>query len=133
MATATTVSVERLADYFVNYLFDRYQGTRHVRRVATWIGFLLKAIERAAAGSLRASRTRQITFHYKGRRFKARYRHRVGNGLPRGGIQIVEVFPRRGAPEGSVAVSVTSLSQAEDVYRKLEALLDTFIGTPPQT
>ena len=35
-------AVERLADYFVNYLFDEFQGTRHVRRVATWIGFLRK-------------------------------------------------------------------------------------------
>jgi hypothetical protein len=35
--------VELLADHFVNYIFDTYQGTRHVRRVATWIGFLLKA------------------------------------------------------------------------------------------
>src|SRR5262249_39402797 len=37
MAEATAASVERLANYFVNYLFDRYQGSRHVRRVATWI------------------------------------------------------------------------------------------------
>ncbi len=28
---------ERLADYFVNYLFASYQGARHVRRVASWV------------------------------------------------------------------------------------------------
>ena len=29
---------ERLANGFVSYLFDEYQGTKHVHRVATWIG-----------------------------------------------------------------------------------------------
>lgn len=29
------VSAERLSDHFVSYLFDQYQGARHVRRVAS--------------------------------------------------------------------------------------------------
>ncbi len=45
MASRTQASAERLADHFVSYLFDEFQGSRHVRRVATWIGFLLKAVE----------------------------------------------------------------------------------------
>jgi hypothetical protein len=27
MANSTSISAERLADHFVNYLFDTYQGT----------------------------------------------------------------------------------------------------------
>jgi len=122
---STGTTVERVADYFVGYLFDRYQGTRHVRRVATWLGFLLKAIERVAADSLSRNRSRQLTFEYRDRRFKARYDHHAG---PRGGIEIVEVLPGRGAPEGEVAVTITSLTEAEDVYHTLESRLDTFIG-----
>ena len=34
-------SVERVADHFVNYLFDTYRGSRHVRHVASWVGFLV--------------------------------------------------------------------------------------------
>src|SRR5438105_4349560 len=118
MSTTSAARVQQLADYFVGYLFDRYQGTRHVRRVATWIGFLLMTIERVAGGTLGRSRTRQIAFEYRGHRFKAKYAHDAG---PRGGIQIVEVLPGRGAPEGRVAMSITSLSDAEEAYNSLEA------------
>src|ERR1041385_4370553 len=103
-------SIERLADHFVNYLFDTYRGSRHVRRVATWIGFLLKAIENVADGPIRPNRERQIAFSYRGRKFKTRYNHKVG---ARGGIEIVEVLPGRGAPTGGVVIQVTNLSEAE--------------------
>ena len=35
---------ERLADYFINYLFDVYHGTRHVHRVASWVGLIVLAV-----------------------------------------------------------------------------------------
>src|SRR5262245_30435608 len=113
---ATRGRTERLADYFVAYLFDNYRGTRHVRRVATWIGFLLKAIERLPGASFSRSRKRQLTFSYRGRRLKVRYEHSVGS---RGGIQFVEVLPGRGAPEGAVALNVKNLADAENTYRDL--------------
>jgi hypothetical protein len=125
MTLATRGSTERLADHFVNYLFDHYHGSRHVRRVSTWIGFILKAIENAAGNSLQISRTRQITFDYQGHHFKARFNHSAGT---RGGIEIVEVLPGRGAPEGRTALTVTSLTEAEDAYNSLEAQLDQFIN-----
>ena len=124
MTTATVDPIEGVADRFVTYLFDNYQGTRHVRRVATWIGFLLKGIDRVAGRTLERSRTRQVTFQYRGHRFKARYNHKASR---RGGIDIVEVLPGRGAPEGEVAVSVTSLDEAEAVYHSLKDRLDAFI------
>jgi hypothetical protein len=125
MAVTSVCTTERLANYFVSYLFDTYRGSRHIRRVATWIGFLLKAIERVAGGSLRLSKTRQILFDYRGIRYKACFRHDAG---ARGGIMIVEVLPGRGAPEGDIAMSVTSLEEAEEAYLTLEERLDQFIA-----
>ena len=115
---------ERFADQFVAYLFDEYKGARHVCRVASWIGFIITAIERIAGPTLAHNRTRQVTFEYRGHRFKARYHHESG---PRGGIQIVEVLPGRGAPEGRVAVEITSLSEAELAYTTLARQLNEFI------
>ena len=67
--------MDRVANHFVNYLFDECQGSRHVRRVASWVGLILKGIERSGAENLTFHRTRQLTFDYKGQRFKARYNH----------------------------------------------------------
>jgi hypothetical protein len=117
-------SSEQLADYFVSYLFTKYQGTRHVRRIASWIGFIIKGVEKLPGSSLGRSRSRQIVFEYRDRTFKVRYNHGTGS---RGGIQIVEVLPGRGAPEGQVASSITNLAEAEDVYHSLRRILDAFI------
>jgi hypothetical protein len=117
-------STESLANHLVNYLFDEYQGSLHVRRVATWIGFVLKGIERIAGGTLARNRTRQISFEYRNRRFKARYSHQVGG---RGGLEIVEVLPGRGAPEGEVVVRIANLDEAEAIYDALGQRLDEFV------
>jgi len=107
-------SMDRIADHFVNYLFDQYRGSRHVRRVAAWIGFILKAIERSDA-TVRINRERQLTFTYSGHRYKVRYRHNI---RPRGGIEVVEMLPGRGSPDGRVVLLIASLQDAEDVYRE---------------
>jgi len=125
MATAPT-PIDRYADHFVNYLFDEYNGSRHVRRVATWLGFLLAAVDRVANGTIALSRTRQLTFEYRGHRFKAKYNHDAGY---RGGIEIIEVLPGRGAPEGGTPLTVASLAEAEDAYRTLESQLDSYIDS----
>jgi hypothetical protein len=128
MSTAAT-SIDRIADHFVNYLFDEYQGSRHVRRVATWIGFLLKAIEHTAdSGSIQQNRTRQLTFEYRNHRFKARYDHHAS---ARGGIEIVEVLPGQGAPDGGFVTRVTNLGEAEAAYQSLQQVLDGFIDGAP--
>jgi len=74
--------------------------------------------------------SRQRSFDYRDRRFKARYNHKAGAHV---GIEIVEVLPGRGAPEGDVAVSIVSLSDAEDVYTSLRRRLDQFIKYTPAT
>lgn len=116
-------SIDRLANGFVDYLFDEYQGTNHVRRVATWIGFLLTAIDNAAE-DLRLGRERQVKFEYRDHRFKARYNHQIGS---RGGIEIVEVLKEPGEPDGGVIVEIADLHAAEAVYQTLPAILDEFV------
>jgi hypothetical protein len=105
---------DRLADHFVNYLFDTYKGSRHVRRVASWVGLIVKGIEKLN-GNLYIPRDRQLRFDYKGRTFKAKFNHRAG-GSQRGGIEIVEILPGRGSPEGKAVRSITNLDEAAAFY-----------------
>jgi hypothetical protein len=121
---------EMLADYFVRYLFEEYQGTRHVRRIASWIGFIIKGIEQVVGANFARRRARQIAFDYHGRRFKVRYAHRIG-ASGRGGVQIVEVLPGRGEPEGGIVVSISSLADAERVYRDLRQELNAYLTAHP--
>jgi len=118
-------SAEQLANHFISYLFEKYKGARHVRRVASWIGFIIIAIGRIAGRTLQRNRQRQITFKYKGRRFKAKYNHMTGS---RGGIDIIEVLKGRGAPEGTLVMKVKNLSEAEACYLTLKDHLDSFIA-----
>lgn len=121
-------SPERLADHFVSYLFGEYSGSRHVRRVASWVGFVLKAIDAVADSTARQNRKRQVIFDYRGRHFKVRYNHKVGS---RGGIEIVEFAKRRGSPDCGVVVEIGTLDGAEQVYRNLRTLLDEHLDVEP--
>lgn len=126
----TASNSEALAGYFVRYLFEEYHGTRHVRRIASWVGFIIKGIERVVGSNFEQRRSRQIAFDYHGRQFKVRYIHR-SKGCPRGGVQIVEVLPGRGAPEGKVVVEIGSLADAEQVYQNLGQQLTAFLAAHP--
>ena len=114
---------ERMADYFVNYLFDKYSGSHHVRRVASWVGLIVLAIDKI--GEERGIRnTRQIGFTFQGRTFKVKYDHSIGG---RGGIQIIEVLPGRGSPEGEIVIEIKSLSEAEKFYNDAEEMIREFL------
>ncbi|MEX2220118.1 MAG: hypothetical protein WD749_15315 [Phycisphaerales bacterium] len=113
-------AADRLADHFVNYLFDDYQGSRHVRRIASWMGFVLCGIRRVPGVIWKVGRKRQLVFQVGARRFKAKYDHQVGT---RGGIRIVEVLPLQGQPEGVTVTTITSLREAERFYRGARRLL----------
>jgi hypothetical protein len=79
---------------------------------------MFAALHRGSASSSKASsesferhHSRRIRFDYHGRQFKVPDVHRT-KASPRGGIQIVEVLPGRGAPEGNVVVEISSLADA---------------------
>jgi hypothetical protein len=117
-------SSERLADHFVSYLFDQYTGSFHVRRVASWVGFVVKAVEKVSNCSLRLEQKRQIMFDFAGYKFKVKYNHKTGS---RGGLDIVEVLPGRGAPEGVALMHITNLADAEDCYLTLRTRLESLV------
>lgn len=118
MAKLQQAPAERIATHFVDYLFDSYRGSRHVRRVAAWVGLLVVAIERLSRSQWRVPRQRQLVFGYRGSTFKAKYSHGAGS---RGGIDIVEILPGRGSPEGRIVRSIRSLVDAEQFYRDCAA------------
>lgn len=126
MSPFTQAPAELLADHFVNYLFQNYQGSRHVRRVASWVGLVVLGIQRAAGNDWKVPRNRQLQFGFQGRSFKAKYNHKTG---PRGGIEIVEVLEGRGSPEGNAVVSIANLHEAEDFYNRSPLILQEFVFT----
>jgi hypothetical protein len=114
MPQLKNASPERLADHFVNYLFASYSDILHVRRVASWVGLIVLGIEKLT-GSHYVPRTRQLRFDHKGKSYKATFNHNAG-GSRRGGIDIVEVLPGKGSPEGKTVHSITNLQEAADFY-----------------
>jgi hypothetical protein len=105
-------SAERMADAFINYLYDNYKGNRHVRRVAAWFGFLVFGIEQIKE-TWWLPRSRQLFFESKGRRYKVKYNHTI---KPRGGIEIVEVAAEKGSPEIRTVLSISSMNDAARFY-----------------
>jgi hypothetical protein len=106
---------DNLAQYFIQYLCERYPGARHVRRCASWLGFILKGIERAGADYW-LTNTRQIEFRGGTLRYPCRYRVRYvhkGVTLPRGGVEIVEMNGRK---LGAFIASIGNLAEAEEFY-----------------
>lgn len=109
-------SAERMAEVYLDYLFRKKADSRHVRRVASWLGLLVLGIEKIK-DQWWVSHTRQLCFEADGRRFKARFNH---NPRPGGGIEFVEVEATRGQPEkvGGATKMIRTLSDAEKFYKK---------------
>ena len=106
-------SPERIADQFINYLFDEYGGdTLHVRRVASWLGLIALGVDRVKDQWSR-SHSRQLVFEAGSKRYKVKYDHAI---KPRGGIAIVEIAKAQGSPEIGVVRSISSLQEAADFY-----------------
>src|SRR5882724_8624199 len=112
----TQPTTEMLLNYFMSYLFTKFRGSRHVRRVAPWLGFIAKAIEDSPKSKMWQRYTRQLMFYYRGHWFKVRYDHQAG---PRGGIQILEYRNNSRA-----IVTIESLNDAAKVYHNLQDQLD---------
>jgi hypothetical protein len=113
MPAQFVLSAENLTSYFTRYVFAHYADRRHVRRVLPWLGFVVMAILRLNDGRVRFNRERQLLFDSKGRTYKARFSHTIGS---RGGIELLEVLPGRGMPDGKTLAQVTCLKDAERLY-----------------
>lgn len=121
------IKAELLANEFITYIFEKYGHARHVRRVASWIGFIIKGISKLPGVSFWRGYSRQLWCIYRGRWFKVRFNH-AGK---RGGIDILAVLPQQGAPDGKLAMRIRSLADAERAYRSLPQRLDSFIKNNP--
>jgi uncharacterized protein with von Willebrand factor type A (vWA) domain len=106
-------SADRMAEVYLAYLFGKKADSRHVRRVASWLGLLILGVEKIK-DRWWVSHTRQLCFEFDGRRFKARYNHRL---KPRGGIEIVEVETKPGQADISVARAISNLKDAAKFFR----------------
>lgn len=99
-------SVERVANYLVGYIAQRYGDSQHVRRVASWLGFLLLGIDRLAPGAWWRAHTRQVRFEHEGHTYKVRYVHAPPS---RGRIQVVRLPTQ-------VVLELRSLLDAQRFY-----------------
>src|SRR5579862_1225619 len=124
MSKLDGVSADRIAEYFVKYLFKDFRGTSHVRRVAAWVGLIVLGIQRGAGHDWYISHRRQLWFSYAARTFKVKYNHRVE---PQGGIEIVEVLPEQGSPEGDSVTTVKDLAEAERFYNEAPVIFREFV------
>jgi hypothetical protein len=116
------VSSDRLAEHFVNYLYDSYKGSRHVRRVASWIGFIIKGIESLGVSKQWwIPRNRQLRFDYHGASYVVKYDHTIGGHG--GGLTILEVLPGRGSPLGKLIHSIKNLTDAEHFYKNAKTVV----------
>ena len=103
---------EAVADYLVDYLFAEYPDSRHVRRVASWVGLIALGINKLT-GILFVPRAHQLPFDYHGRSFKVEYNHKAG---PFGGIDIVEIVAGKRSPEEQTVYSIRNLADAAAFY-----------------
>ena len=106
-------SAERMAEISLAKLFHNRADSPHLRRVASWLGLLILGIEKIK-DIWWVSHTKQLCFEFDGRRFKARYNHRL---KPHGGIEIVEVEAKSGKPDIGVAKAISNLKDAAKFFR----------------
>lgn len=108
-------SPEKVMETFVAYICANKADSRHVRRVAAWLGFVVYGVDRMA-DKWGFHRTRQFWFESGGVTYKVRFRH--GSGMKksclRGGLQIVRVD---GVADGPVVLEIRNAAEAEDFYR----------------
>jgi hypothetical protein len=101
MPQLVNATSERIADHFVDYLFEQYSDSLHVRRVASWAGLIVLGIEKVASARY-VPRARQLRFDYNHQTYKTTFNHHAG-GSQRGGIDIIEILPSIGWPEGGAS------------------------------
>jgi len=105
-------SADRMAELFLAYLFESRANDRQVRRVASWLGLLILGADKIK-DKWWFSRARQLCFDPRGKRYKARFQHRIARGRARrGGIEFVEVAKSQGQPDIGVARQISDLGEA---------------------
>lgn len=107
-----------------NELFDHAaeHPLKKARRVASWIGPILKAIDKIAEPRL--IHKRQVAFTYGGKKFKARFNHFISW---KGGVEIINVRPWQGSPDGKQIVEIKNKNDVKPACDSLKSKLDKFV------
>jgi len=103
------ITPELIANHFVKVICEKKPRTKHVRRVASWIGFLVHGLDKI--GAKFEIKNRQLRMLAGGRKYKVRFQHKlpVGGGI-RGGIEIIEM------PSGIPVRQFRNLSECAAFY-----------------
>jgi hypothetical protein len=117
METLTPTNI--IARKLIGYICEHYGNCAHVRQSASWVGFIIKAIENLPGSTMWIGRVRQLMFDYRGRTFKVRYTHKKG-----GCAEILEVLSQN--RNGAEIATIRNLDDAEDIYYSLHQTLDKF-------
>ncbi len=99
-------SVDRMLRHFVMVIRNQ---RLEVQRVAPYLGFVAKGIDKVSGGDWE-TRRRQLIFRVKGVPFKARYDHKLR------GVRVLRVLPGRGMPDGESIATIANLDEAEGFY-----------------
>jgi len=121
-------AIERLTYYYVNYIVKNHSDSYHIRRIVSWVPLILKGIDKLPGAAPECLRIRQASFSYKNKKFKARYNHKIGS---RGGVEIIEVLPGPGSPDGKTVLEIKNFSDAEKCYNSFQNTINNFIKNTP--
>ncbi len=102
------LTAEMVANHFVGMICQQFPSNQHVRRVASWLGFIAEAIDLNSTDFWYQYK-RQLCFESGGQRYKLRYAH-PHILPPRGGFHVVRL-------DNEVIVhSIGSLDEARDFF-----------------
>jgi hypothetical protein len=105
------LSADQVIQHFLDYLRKNRANSAHVHRVAAWLGFLVKGIDRIS-DDWGFWHSRQFWFKVGSKCYKVRFRHNI---CFRGGIEIVEM---RGNQDGAVVIQFRNPDDAEAFYNR---------------
>jgi len=114
-----TWTAERVARYFNDVLNETKNNgnpklAAHIRRIAPWLGFITRGLEKLNPDDQGIKHKRQWGFLHKAQWYVCRGSHTIGSSkVRRGGI---EILPLNGKKYGKVVVEITSLAEAEAFY-----------------
>ena len=73
MPQLVNATPERIANHFVNNLFEQNSDSLHIRRVAFWVGLIVLGIEKVASARY-VPGARQLRFDYNNQTYKATFK-----------------------------------------------------------
>jgi hypothetical protein len=106
------MSLEMLSNHFLGVLSGK---SRHVQRVASWLGLVLVGLKNMRATDVRTYYKQRLRFCYRGKEYVLHYRHDLGG---RGGLALYDKATSR------VVFEMCSMEDAERFYTSASSVID---------